>query len=294
MGTVAVLGSANLDLVVSTSRRPEPGETIIGNRFSSGPGGKGLNQAIAAARAGARVRMLGAIGSDVYSESLLRLFEAEGIELAGVRRVDLPTGVAQITVTEDGENSIVVVPGANASTRFDDSDREMIASASHLVVQLERPRSLVEEAMSFARSLGVATVLTPAPVGDDLESLVSLADYIVPNEEEALALTGCDDAASAASALSVGTSTAIVTLGSRGALVAQQGEIHAVVPPRKVVAVDTTAAGDTFVGYLTAFLAQGSDLAAAMHAATIAASITVTRVGAADTIPRLTEVSAAH
>lgn len=290
MGIVAVLGSANMDLVVKVPRRPNPGETMFGSRFSTGPGGKGLNQAVAAARAGATVHMLGAVGSDDFGDRLISRLRAEDVDTARMRRVTDATGVAQITVTDDAENMIVVVPGANVSDAFDDIDRAVIASASHLMVQLERPTVLLREALTFARAHNVTTVLTPAPVGSDIRDLIDLADILVPNEGEALTLAGVSDAETAARDLSRSAETVIVTLGSRGAIVAQGGTIVSRVAPRPVTPVDTTAAGDTFVGVLVAQLSQGSTLDDALADAAVAASITVTREGAADSMPTLLEI----
>lgn len=288
--TIAVLGSANMDLAVMQHRRPRPGETVAGTGFSMGPGGKGLNQAVAAARAGGRVRMLAAVGDDDFGAELLRRLQQEGIETSGVARLAIPTGVAQIAVTEDGENSIVVVAGANAADAFSDEDRAIIADASYLVVQLERPTALLREAMAFARASGVTTVLTPAPVSADAAELVELADILLPNEGEAMQLAGTDDAEVAAIELSRKAGTVIVTLGARGAVVARDGAIMDRVAPRRVVPVDTTAAGDTFVGVVTAELSRGAALLDALRVATAAASITVTRSGAMDSIPSLDEI----
>ncbi|WP_401000736.1 ribokinase [Agromyces sp. GXQ0307] len=289
---IAVLGSANMDLVVTLARRPEPGETVSGTHFAMGPGGKGLNQAAAAARAGGRVRMLAAVGDDDFGAELVRRMAAEGIDTGGVTRRSTATGTAHIAVTDDGENSIVVVPGANAANELSDVDRASIAGSAYLVVQLERPSALLREAMGFARANGVATVLTPAPVDGHAASLVELADILVPNEGEAKELAGTDDAESAAIALSRTAGTVIVTLGARGAIVAQQGRITGHVPARPVTPVDTTAAGDTFVGVLVAALADGVELLDALSTATAAAAITVTRSGAVDAMPSLAEIRA--
>lgn len=290
MGAVAVLGSANMDLVVRMPRRPVAGETLFGTRFSTGPGGKGLNQAVAAARAGADVSFIGAVGADAFGDQLRARLTSDRIGAARLRTHGDATGIAQISVTDDGENTIVVVPGANDYAAFDDADRETIAAASHLVVQLERPVPLLREAMSFARDAGVTTVLTPAPARTGIDDLIALADVIVPNEGEAMLLAGAADAESAAVALSRIAGTAIVTLGARGSLVAQGGRITGTVPPRPVAAIDTTGAGDTFVGVLVAWLAAGQPLEGALMAATAAASLAVTRRGAADSMPERAEI----
>lgn len=290
---VVVLGSANMDLMVRQPRWVAPGETMFGSEFRTGPGGKGLNQAVAARRAGAAVAFVGAVGDDDFGSRLRAALEAEGIDVHRLRTVAAPTGIAQITVTDDGENAIVVVAGANADDELTDADRAVIASAAMLVVQLERPRNLLRQALEFARERGIRTVLTPAPAQGDIGDLVQLADVIVPNEGEAIHLTGETDAVSAARALSRRGGTAVVTLGERGAVVAVAGEIAQHVDARRVVAVDTTSAGDTFTGVLVAWLAAGEPWDAALKAATAAAAISVTRLGAAESMPRRAEILAA-
>ncbi|GAB3603455.1 ribokinase [Microbacterium aureliae] len=291
-GRVVVLGSANMDLVVRQPRWVRPGETMFGSHFSTGPGGKGLNQAVAAARAGADVAFIGAVGSDDFGARLADGLAAEGVDTTALRRVGAATGIAQITVTDDGENAIVVVPGANAESALSDADRAAIDGASHLVVQLERPHALLRTALAYARDRGVTTVLTPAPVADESRELIGLADILLPNEREAMELSGEATAEAAANSLSRSAGTVVVTLGERGALVAQGGAVVATVQPRRVKAVDTTAAGDTFVGVLVAWLSSGEDFAAALDAATAAAAIAVTRTGAADSMPARDEIDA--
>lgn len=293
MGRVVVLGSANMDLVVRMPRRPAPGETLTGTSFETGPGGKGLNQAIAAVRAGAEVAFVGAVGTDSFGERLRAQLVDDGIDDSRLQTLDGATGTAHITVTDDGENTIVVVPGANGHEGFDAADRALVEGASHLVVQLERPVGLIAEAMRFARERGVTTVLTPAPARGDIDDLIDLSDILVPNEGEAMLLSGAPDAESAAIALSKRARTVVVTLGSRGALVAEDGQIVRRVAPRPVEAVDTTGAGDTFVGVMVAWLVAGHPLVEALDAATAAASIAVTRPGAASSMPTRDEIIAA-
>lgn len=293
MGRVVVLGSANMDLVVRMPRRPEPGETLTGTRFETGAGGKGLNQAIAAVRAGADVAFIGAVGSDSFGERLRARLVDDGVDDSRLQTLDAATGIAQISVTDDGENTIVIVPGANGHEGFDAADRALVEGASHLVVQLERPATVIAEAMRFARERGVTTVLTPAPAREGIDDLIDLSDILVPNEGEAMLLSGAPDAESASIALSRRARTVVVTLGSRGALVAEAGEIVRRVAPRPVEAVDTTGAGDTFVGVMVAWLVAGRPLAEALDAATAGASIAVTRAGAASSMPIRDEIIAA-
>ncbi|MFG6403086.1 ribokinase [Microbacterium sp. P04] len=292
-GDVVVLGSANMDLVVRQPRRAEPGETIFGTAFTTGAGGKGLNQAVAAARAGARVVFLGAVGADAFGERLRQRLVADGVEVSGLRVSTEATGIAQITVTDDGENTIVVVPGANDDVEFSPDDQAAVAAASHLVVQGERPIPLLATAMRHAREAGVTTVLTPAPASRDLEALLDLTDLLVPNENEALELSGSPDAAEAAARLSRRAGTVIVTRGAHGALVARDGAVVFTLAAPVVTPVDTTAAGDTFVGVLVAWLADGAALEVALSAAAAAAAITVTRAGAAESMPHRDEIDRA-
>lgn len=291
MSAIVVLGSANMDLVTRQPRLPRPGETIFGSDFSTVPGGKGLNQAVAAARAGGDVGFVGAVGRDAFGAQLRELAVREGIDDAGLVDVDAATGIAQISVVDGGENSIVVVSGANvASDDLDDAARAAITGARYLVVQFERPIPLVRAALEVARGAGVQTVLTPAPVVEVDDALLTLVDILVPNAQEACELAGLDDETEAALTLSRRAGTVVMTRGSRGALVTRDGAVLREVPARRVEAVDTTAAGDTFVGVLVASLAEGSELERALQAATAAASIAVTRPGATSSMPTRAEI----
>jgi ribokinase len=290
---IVVVGSANMDLVVRQARLPRPGETMFGSDFSTVPGGKGLNQAVAAARAGGSVAFVGAVGDDGFGADLRAQFAADGIDTAAVRTVDAPTGTAHISVVDGGENSIVVVSGANAAVEgLDETDRAVIAASRYVVAQFERPLPLVRAAFVAAREAGAVTVLTPAPVlhaGDLLE----LTDILVPNAGEACELAGVDDPTEAALALSRRAGTVVMTRGPEGALIARGGEILAEVPSRRVEAVDTTAAGDTFVGTLVTRLAAGDGLEDAARTAAVAASLSVTRAGATTSMPTWDEIAAA-
>lgn len=287
-----MLGSANMDLVVRQHRAVRPGETIFGTGFRTGPGGKGLNQAVAAARAGAQVHFIGAVGGDDFGGRLREFARAQGIDTARLRTDARATGIAAITVTDDAENSIVVVPGANAVDELDDDDRRAIAESSHLVIQLERPLPLIREALRVARQHGVVTVLTPAPVTAECASLLDLVDILVPNEQEAVALSGAADGADAAARLSEHAETVIVTLGGDGVAMARAGSVVEVLSAHPVTPVDTTGAGDTFVGVLVAFLADGAPWDRALTAAITGAAIAVTREGAAESLPTRAEIEA--
>ena len=312
---IAVLGSANMDLVVRQPRLPQPGETIFGSGYGTVPGGKGLNQAVAAARQGGTVDFLGAVGADAYGRELRDLIAAEGIGAAGLAESGEPTGTAHISVVDSGENSIVVVSGANATvTALAPSQEEIIRQSAFLVMQCELPVDALAAGIAVARAHGVFTVLTPAPVVPLPEGFLASVDLVVPNQIEAAELTGESDPVVAAEQLSAGGTWAIVTLGSEGCVVAYDGDVLGLAPARPVKAVDTTAAGDTFVGALVARLASAgagqvdgvsggavgggpagiSDerMIDAVRWATVASSISVTRPGATSSMPALAEVAA--
>ena len=298
MNRIAVLGSANMDLVVRQARLPRPGETIFGSSFVTVPGGKGLNQAVAAARLGGSVDFLGAVGDDAYGTELRALMASEGIRAAGLAPSPESTGTAHISVVDSGENSIVVVSGANSTmTELTKAQRETIIGSAYLVMQCELPIPALIEGIAVARAFGVFTVLTPAPVVPLPDGFLASVDLVVPNRIEAAELTGEVDPVRAAEALSTGHTWAIVTLGAEGSVVAHDGTVLGLAPARPVRAVDTTAAGDTFVGALVARLAADSDrgeaeMVEAVRWATVASSVSVSRAGATSSMPTLAEVTA--
>lgn len=290
---LCVLGSANMDLVATAPRAPEAGETITGTSFTTTAGGKGLNQAIAAARDGAPVYFVGAVGGDDHGTALLRALDAEGVDTSGVQRSAEPTGIAHIVVSADGENRIIVVPGANAAADLDAAARDRIAESGFLLAQLERPAALVREAFRHARSTGTRTVLTPAPVGPHAAEILDHSDIVIPNAGEAAALTGSADPHRAAARLSDGR-IALITLGAAGAVLAEHGAVVAQIPAPAVPAVvDTTAAGDTLAAVFCSRLAEGAATVAAARIAVTAASISVQRLGASASIPTRAETDAA-
>ncbi|MFG3493598.1 ribokinase [Streptomyces sp. NPDC047928] len=294
MTRIVVLGSTNMDLVAYVNRAPRLGETVTGREFRTVPGGKGANQAMAAARAGAPVAMIGAVGSDEFGTRLRAGLDGSGIDTALLRTVDGPSGTAHIVVDDHGGNAIVVIPGANAAvTSLSAGDETLIASARSLLLQLELPLPVVIAGAETARRHGVRTVLTPAPAQDLPHELLAATDLIVPNEHEAAALTGVADPVAAAEELLRDVPEVVITLGAAGSLYASRDTAPLTVPARRVRAVDTTAAGDTFVGALAVALGEGKPMPDALAWASSAAALSVQRPGASSSMPLRTEIDAA-
>ncbi|WP_281278269.1 ribokinase [Paraburkholderia dinghuensis] len=299
-GSVAVVGSLNMDLVVRAPRLPHPGETLAGSAFAQVAGGKGGNQAVAAARLGAQVAMIGCTGADANGTVLRAGLAAEDVDCSALETSpQAPTGVALIVVDEASQNAIVIVAGSNGEVTPDTIARHeaVLAQADVVVCQLETPYDAVHAALTVAKRLGKTTILNPAPATGPLPAeWLPLADYLVPNELEAAALTGLpastpEDAGRAATALrSRGACNVIVTLGAQGVCALLGDSPPALWPAPRVAAIDTTAAGDTFIGALAARLAAGVAAPEAVHFALRAASISVTRAGAQPSIPRFHEV----
>jgi ribokinase len=289
---IAVLGSANMDLVVTVDRAPGRGETVTGRSYDTVPGGKGANQALAAARAGGEVAFLGAVGDDDFGRRITALLTESGVDVSGLVVSDEPTGTAHITVDGDGDNSIVVVPGANGTvTELTDAHRAAIDGAELLLMQLELPLELVTAAAVYARSTGVRVVLTPAPAVPLPEELLDAVDLLVPNEHEAALLAGVGDPVTAARSLAARGGDVVVTLGAKGA-VRVAGDTTTEVAAFAVAAVDTTAAGDTFAGVLAVGLAEGLDWPDALRRASAAAAMSVQRPGASSSMPSRAEIDA--
>lgn len=289
---ITVLGSLNMDLVALVDRAPLQGETVMGREFRTIPGGKGANQAIAAARAGASVAMIGAVGNDAFGDHLLATLQADGVDAARVRRTPTTTGTAHIVVDGAGHNAIVVVPGANGTvTALTEDDKSLIRKSRFLLMQLELPLSVVEEGAAVAAEAGVRVVLTPAPAQPLPEPLLRQVDWLVPNEHEAALLTGEPDLTRAGRMLSGLCRQVVITLGAEGCLlVTDAGRRSQRVDAVRVSPVDTTAAGDTFTGALAVALAEGMGTEDALLFATRAAAISVTRLGASPSMPRRKEI----
>ncbi|WP_369216844.1 ribokinase [Streptomyces flavofungini] len=291
---IAVLGSANMDLVTYVARAPQRGETVTGREFRTLPGGKGANQAVAAARAGATVSLIGAVGTDSYGTQLRCALAQSGVDTDLLRTVETQSGTAHIVVDDKGGNAIVVIPGANGTVdALSAGDEALIASADALLLQLEVPVDGVLAAARAARGHGVRTILTPAPAQPLPDALLAATDLLLPNEYEATTLTGVfDDPRAAALALLSHVPEVVVTLGSRGSLYAARGAEPVTVPARETTAVDTTGAGDTFAGALAVALAEGRPMADALHWASAAAAVSVERPGASASMPYRKEIDA--
>jgi ribokinase len=290
---ITVLGSLNMDLVALCDRAPRLGETVAGREFRTVCGGKGANQAIAAARAGGRVAMIGAVGQDGFGQELVANLERDGVDTTRVRRVAGASGTAHIVVDGQGQNAIVVVPGANGTLlELTAEDRALIRQSAYLVLQLEVPLPVVTMAAREARAAGVQVVLTPAPARPLPPELLSCVDWLVPNQHEAAALTGLAEIDAAAGALLGMVGNLVVTLGDEGCLYLAPGREPLRVPAPRVQAVDTTGAGDTFTGALVVALAEGKDAATALQWACRAAAISVTRLGASTSMPSRAEIDA--
>lgn len=294
---IVVVGSFNTDLVSYLQRMPRPGETVHGDTFVTGAGGKGSNQAVAAARLGAEVTFIGRVGSDVFANLAYEIWDAEGVSRDYViQDQDHATGVAPILVDSQGENMIVVVLGANLNIQPSDIDaaKDRIAAADVLLVQLEINLDMVAYALKMAKKLGVATILNPAPATPLSSDTMQLADYLTPNETELETLSGsanADVTARARSLLTRDGQTAVVTLGTQGAQIVSPNQ-NIRLEAFEVDAVDTTGAGDAFNAGLAVALAEGKDLRAAVRFANAAAALSVTKSGAARSAPRRAEVDA--
>jgi ribokinase len=273
MFDVCVVGSANLDLVAS-ARIPRPGETVLATGYAEHAGGKGLNQAVAAARSGASTAMVATVGADPAGDTLVDVMREVGIDHRHVRRLDLPTGRALITVADDGENAIVVVPGANGGFRFAGGPPARVVLA-----QLEVPVAEVVAAFVAGRRAGAVTVLNPAPATELPDELLAVCDVVVPNEHEIEVLGGVD------ALLAAGVGTVLVTRGSAGVdVVTAEGTFRQ--PPFAVEVVDTTGAGDAFCGAFAARRAAGDALDQAVRWAAAAGALATTVAGAVPSLPR--------
>jgi ribokinase len=296
--TIVVLGSLNMDLVVRAQRAPAGGETLPGQAFFTIPGGKGANQAVAISRLGGRAAMVGRVGADSFGEQMSQNLASNGVDIRYLRRVtEVSTGVALIVVEENGENRIIVVPGANGLVKREDVDgaAELIRMSGLLVMQFEIDPDVVGYAVDLAYRLAVPVLLNPSPPYALADELLHKLTYLVLNEHEAGLISGVkvQDPQSAEEAAGVlssrGAGTVILTLGGQGVVAASAGQVWHV-PAYAVEVVDTTAAGDAFIGGLTVSLSEGEPLPKALRFANAAGALTVTRLGAQTSIPNRKEV----
>ncbi|MET3582578.1 ribokinase [Mesorhizobium robiniae] len=295
---IIVVGSINLDLIANVDRLPAPGETVRGSGFTTAPGGKGANQALAAARAGAKVRMVGAVGKDNFATEALALLRDGKIDLSGVGETFASTGTALIMVADDGENVIAVVPGANDSVVTGDLSKAFMKKGDVVLLQQEIPLQTVDAALDAARAAGAVTVLNTAPFRAEAAAFLGKADYVVANETEfdlygeALSLSGRDRPARMRDYAGKTGRTIVVTLGGDGVLAATPADLL-MVPALKITPVDTVGAGDTFCGYFAAGLSSGLPLDQALARAAAAGSLACLKPGAQPAIPLAREVDAA-
>lgn len=275
---IAVVGSINMDLVTSVKKVPVAGETVMGETFATMPGGKGANQAVAAARLGAEVSMIGCLGSDYLGDGLLEVLKKEGIRTEAVKRVEGSSGTASIILSE-GDNRIIVVPGANheMTPQWIEENRKVIEDSDLLLVQLEIPLNCVQKALEIGKAANVITILNPAPMTKLPVEIIQLADCITPNEHEYQTLSEEFPIAELSSKL-------IITMGDEGVLFYEEGK-EVRIPAFNVPVVDTTGAGDTFNGALGVAICEQLGLKEAIRFANRAAALSITQIGAQNGMP---------
>lgn len=296
MKKILVVGSSNTDLIIRVPEIPRPGETLLGGEFQTFPGGKGANQAVAAARAGGDVVFIASVGDDDYGKAAITGYKLDNINTEDIKICKkVPSGIAMITISDQGENAIAVASGANAELSPEDLEEaeEAFHEADYMLVQLETPIQTVLKAIDLCKECNTKVILNPAPAATLPDQILANTDIITPNETEAEKLTGItvvteEDAKHAASSLhESGVKTVIITLGSKGAFLSDPvNGIQTMVPGFKVEAVDTTAAGDVFNGQLAVSLAEGMTLTNAIQTAHAAAALSVQGLGAQSSIPR--------
>ena len=299
MTNIVVVGSLNMDLVIQVPTIPKLGETVLGNNFATFPGGKGANQAVAAARLGASVAMVGQVGADTYGESLINSLSTEGVNIDQIFMDEsTATGVAMISVDDSGQNSIVVASGANFTLTNEQiqSAWEKLGDIDILIMPLETPPDTILEAARLANRRDVQVVLNPAPARLLEEELLSLVDVLVPNEHEILQVSEYYDSVktdvekAARTLIGQGANAVVTTLGSNGVSIVENNKNEVLLPPFSVDVVDTTAAGDSFVAALAVGLGEGKTLYEACYFANAAGALTVTKLGAQPSLPTRTEV----
>lgn len=295
---ITVIGSINLDLIATVGRLPKPGETVPGDGFSTAPGGKGANQALAARRAGAEVRMVGGVGKDGFATEALACLRDGSVDLSAVRESHAATGIAVILVEKSGENVIAIVPGGNGAVVPGDVTNADVRKGEHVMLQLEIPLGTVEAALDAARAAGAVSLLNTAPFREEAAHLLAKADYVIANETEfdlyaeALVLEGASREQKMLAFAAATGRVIVVTLGGEGVVAATASEL---VRARglTITPVDTVGAGDTFCGYFASSLEAGMSLQQALRRAAVAGSLACLKPGAQPSIPRAEEVDAA-
>lgn len=288
-----MVGSANMDIVFSVERLPLPGETLMAESVAKYPGGKGLNQAVASARAGAPTTFLGALGRDENGTELFTAMSDAGIQTDHVRHVAPATGQAFIVVADSAENTIIVASGANAElTSLTDAEREVVTNAGVLLMQLELPLDVVIESALAAHEAGTIVMLNAAPAREIPDELIDALDYLIVNEHEACLLGGTEDLVEASTRLASRVEHVIATLGAQGSAIYERGEEISRIPACQVVAVDTTGAGDTYCGAFAAAISEGRSVTDAAAFATAAAALSVQVLGAVPSIPTRNRIGA--
>jgi ribokinase len=299
MKKIVVVGSSNTDLIIKVSEIPRPGETLLGGEFMTFPGGKGANQAVAAARAGGDIIFIASVGDDSYGEEAIKGYKLDNINTENIKVCKgIPSGIAMITISDSGENAITVASGANALLLPSDLEEieEPFHEADYMLIQLETPLETVQKAVQLCADQDTGVILNPAPAAELPDEILEKVSIITPNETEAERLTGITvkdvpTAAEAAESLhSRGIETVIITMGAMGAYLSDRASgIRKLVPGFSVQAVDTTAAGDVFNGQLAVSLAEGKQLERAIVIAHAAAALSVQKLGAQSSIPRREE-----
>ncbi|MCM3743872.1 ribokinase [Sporosarcina luteola] len=282
---ITIVGSINMDIVTITDQLPKMGETILGQQFQMNPGGKGANQAVASARLGAAVQMIGCVGEDLFGNELIAHLNSEGVDVSNVEQVATQTGTASITVSNK-DNNIIVVPGANnhVTASFVEAKRDVIAASDILILQLEIPLEGVQKAVEIAKENGVIVILNPAPIRELPADLLNSVDYLTPNEHEFKHLTTEENHAELIGKV-------ILTKGNEGVSYFQEGK-ETNIPAYTIDVVDTTGAGDSFNAGFAVALGQGLSVEAACQYGNAVAALSTTKLGAQTGMPTATEVQA--